>query len=163
MNYKRMIIAASALLACCCINVNAQEKAPPKGNDLILEQSFKSPPDSAKPYTWWHWVNGNVSKEGITKDLEAMKAVGLGGSVLFDCSVGIPAGPVKYNSKQDHQLRSFAIAEADRLGLDAGFNNASGWSSTGGPWVTPEHSMKMVAWSETTVGAGDSDSDHMAL
>jgi len=120
-----------------------------------LEESFKSPPDSAKPYTWWHWVNGNVSKEGITKDLESMKAVGLGGFVLFDASVGIPGGPVKYNSKQDHQLRSFAIAEADRLGLDAGMNNASGWSSTGGPWVTPEHSMKMVGWSETTVRAGD--------
>jgi len=120
-----------------------------------LEKSFKSPPDSAKPYTWWHWVNGNVSKKGITKDLEAMKAVGLGGFVLFDASVGIPGGPVKYNSTQDHQLRSFAIAEADRLGLDAGMNNASGWSSTGGPWVTPEHSMKRVVWSETTVRAGD--------
>jgi len=120
-----------------------------------LEEFFRTPPDSARPYTWWHWVNGNVSKEGITKDLESMKAVGLGGFVLFDCSVGIPPGPVKYNSTQDHQLRSFAIAEADRLGLDAGFNNASGWSSTGGPWVTPEHSMKMVCWSETTVRAGD--------
>ncbi|MGB0259733.1 MAG: glycosyl hydrolase, partial [Coraliomargarita sp.] len=98
-----------------------------------LEESFLAPPDSARPYTWWHWVNGNVSKEGITKDLECMKSVGLGGFVLFDCSVGIPAGPVAYNSKQDHQLRAFAIAEADRLGLDAGMNNASGWSSTGGP------------------------------
>ncbi len=120
-----------------------------------LEESFLAPPDSARPYTWWHWVNGNVSREGITKDLECMKAVGLGGFVLFDCSVGIPAGPVTYNSAQDHHLRSFAISEAERLGLDAGMNNASGWSSTGGPWVTPEHSMKMVAWSETTVRAGD--------
>ena len=76
-----------------------------------LEESFKSPPDSAKPYTWWHWVSSNVSKEGITKDLESMKAVGLGGFVLFDAAVGgIPGGPVKYNSKEDHQLRSFAIA-----------------------------------------------------
>ena len=120
-----------------------------------LEQSFQSPPKSARPYTWWHWVNGNVSKQGITKDLEAMKAVGIGGFVLFDGSVGIPAGPVVFNSEEDHQLRSFAIAEADRLGLDAGFNNASGWSSTGGPWVPPEQSMKMLVWSETTVRAGD--------
>ena len=120
-----------------------------------LEQSFQSPPESARPYTWWHWVNGNVSQEGITKDLEAMKAVGIGGFVLFDGSVGIPVGPVTFNSKAEHQLRSFAIAEADRLGLDAGFNNASGWSSTGGPWVSPENSMKMLVWSETQRGAGD--------
>ena len=53
-----------------------------------LEESFKSPPDSAKPYTWWHWVSNNASKEGITKDLEAMKAVGLGGFTLFDAAVG---------------------------------------------------------------------------
>ncbi|MBK1879648.1 glycosyl hydrolase [Pelagicoccus mobilis] len=123
-----------------------------------LEQLFRSPPDSARPYTWWHWVNGNVSKEGITKDLEAMKAVGIGGFVLFDASVGIPVGPVAYNSKEEHQLRSFAVAEAERLGLDAGFNNASGWSSTGGPWVPPEHSMKMVVWSEATIRAGDAES-----
>jgi hypothetical protein len=114
-----------------------------------LKESFMNPPDSAKPHTWWHWVNGNVSRPGITKDLEAMKAVGIGGFVLFDASVLIPAGPVGFHTEKDHELRSFAIAEADRLGLEAGFNNASGWSSTGGPWVTPEHSMKMLAWSET--------------
>jgi len=120
-----------------------------------LESGFKSPPDSSRPYTWWHWVNGNVSKEGISKDLEAMKAVGIGGFVLFDGSVGIPVGPIVYNSEEEHQLRSFAVAEADRLGLDSGFNNASGWSSTGGPWVPPEQSMKMLVWSETPRGAGD--------
>jgi len=114
-----------------------------------LKESFMNPPDSAKPHTWWHWVNGNVSRPGITKDLEAMKAVGIGGFILFDASVLIPAGPVGFNTEKDHELRSFAIAEADRLGLEAGFNNASGWSSTGGPWVTPEHSMKMLVWSET--------------
>lgn len=155
MNYKRMIVSASALMVCCCVNANAQEKAPPKGNDLILEQSFKSPPESARPYTWWHWVSGNVSKSGITKDLEAMKEVGIGGFVLFDGSVGIPSGPVIFNSKEDQQLRSFAIAESARLGLDAGFNNASGWSSTGGPWVTPEQSMKVLVFSEAKRHAGD--------
>lgn len=118
-----------------------------------FRKRFIDPPDSAKPHTWWHWVNGNVSRSGITKDLEAMKAVGIGGFVLFDASVLIPAGPVGFNTKQDHELRSFALAEANRLGLEAGFNNSSGWSSTGGPWVTPEHSMKMLVWSETPLSA----------
>jgi len=120
-----------------------------------IEQSFKSPPESARPYTWWHWLNGNVSKEGITKDLQAMKAVGLAGFQLFDASVGIPPGPVVHNSAAFHQMVTFAFSEADRLGLKAGFNNCSGWSSSGGPWITPETSMKILVWSETQRSASD--------
>jgi len=123
-----------------------------------IEQSFKSPPESARPYTWWHWVNGNVSKEGITKDLQAMKAVGLGGFQLFDASVGMPPGPVLHNSSEFHEMAAFAFSEADRLGLKAGFNNCSGWSSSGGPWITPEKSMKILVWSETQRSASDLES-----
>lgn len=121
-----------------------------------LETGFKTPPDSAKPHTWWHWLNGNVTKSGITKDLEAMKAVGLGGFQQFDAGM-LAAGPVKYNSPHFHELMSFVFSEADRLGLDAGFHNASGWSSTGGPWITPENSMKTLVWSETSVRSGDTN------
>jgi len=120
-----------------------------------IEQSFKSPPESARPYTWWHWLNGNVSKEGITKDLEAMKAVGLAGFQLFDASVGIPPGPIVHNSSEFHEMVAFAFSEADRLGLKAGFNNSSGWSSSGGPWITPSKSMKILVWSETARSASD--------
>jgi len=102
------------------------------GSADALKEGFMNPPDSARPHTWWHWVNGNVSQKGITKDLEAMKAVGIGGFVLFDGSVLIPPGPVGFNTEKEHDLRSFALAEANRLGLEAGFNNSSGWSSTGG-------------------------------
>jgi len=120
-----------------------------------LEQAFQSPPESARPHTWWHWVNGNVSKQGITKDLESMKAVGIGGFQLFDASVGVPPGPVLHNSPEFHELATFAFTEADRLGLKAGFNNSSGWSSSGGPWITPERSMRMMVWSETQRSASD--------
>jgi len=119
-----------------------------------LEAGFQNPPDSAKPHTWWHWVNGNVTKEGIAKDLAAMKAVGLGGFQQFDAGLNVPAGPATYNSPQYHELMKFMFAEADRLGLDAGFENASGWSSTGGPWITPENSMKTLVWTEVSVPAG---------
>lgn len=144
----KLHLLAAVFLLCLVFSVSA-------GPVDTLKEGFMNPPDSAKPYTWWHWVNGNVSQSGITKDLEAMKAVGIGGFVLFDASVLIPPGPVVFNSEKDHELRSFAIAEADRLGLEAGFNNSSGWSSTGGPWVTPEHSMKMLVWSETRLKADD--------
>ena len=66
--------------------------------DDPLAAGFRNPPESAKPHTWWHWMNGNVTKEGITADLEAMKRVGIGGAQIFVADCDIPAGPVKFMS-----------------------------------------------------------------
>ena len=57
-----------------------------------LESGWLNPPESAKPETWWQWMNGNISKEGITADLEAMKQIGLGGAAIVNTSCGIPVG-----------------------------------------------------------------------
>src|ERR1041385_621287 len=65
-----------------------------------LQESFINPPESSKAYTWWHWMNGNVTKEGITLDLESMKRVGIGGFQNFDVGQDIPKGPVVYGSPQ---------------------------------------------------------------
>lgn len=119
-----------------------------------LDAGFRSPPASAKPHTWWHWMNGNVSKPGITADLEAMKAAGLGGAQIFNPSEGIPEGPVKYNSPEWRGLVKFAAEEADRLGIELCFHNCAGWSSSGGPWVTPENAMQKVVVSEVKVKGG---------
>ena len=59
-----------------------------------LADRFRTPPDDARPQVWWHWMNGNVTKEGITADLEAMAAIGIGGAHIFDVRIGIPKGPV---------------------------------------------------------------------
>lgn len=120
-----------------------------------IEKDFKNPPPSAKPHTWWHWMDGNVSKEGITKDLESFKKVGIGGFQLFDISWAIPHGGVAYHSEAYHECVAYAVAEAERLGLEMAMNGSSGWSSTGGPWVTPEQSMKMLIWSEQEIEPGD--------
>src|SRR5580698_11292117 len=85
--------------------------------DDSLEAGFKAPPDSARPQTWWHWMNGNVTKEGITADLEAMKQIGLGGAEIFNADCGIPPGPVRFNSPEWHEMFTHAVHEADRLGL----------------------------------------------
>ena len=63
-----------------------------------LEANFKNPPEAAKPKTWMHALSGNMSKEGLSKDLEAIEKVGLGGVLLFNVSEKIPAGKIKYNS-----------------------------------------------------------------
>ncbi len=116
-----------------------------------LEDSFRRPPVSSRPRTFWHWMNGNVTRAGITLDLEAMKRAGLGGALIFDGGAYLPAGPVKYLSEPWREMIRHAVREADRLGLVGGMHNGPGWSSTGGPWVTPERSMQQLVWSEATV------------
>jgi hypothetical protein len=118
---------------------------------LALEQGFRNPPDSAKPWTWWHWMNGNITKVGITRDLEAMKQVGLGGAEIFDVTDGILPGPVKYMSPEWREMVTHAVQEANRLGLELCIHNCAGWSSSGGPWNTPEHAMQMVVFTEQHV------------
>ncbi len=119
-----------------------------------LAAGFQSPPESAKPHTWWHWMNGNISKPGITADLEAMKRVGLGGAHLAMVGAAIPQGPVAYDSPEMIDDIRFAIHEATRLDMDLCMFNCPGWSSSGGPWITPDQSMKVLAYTETTAGGG---------
>jgi len=116
-----------------------------------LEKGFAQPPDSAKPHVWWHWMNGNVTKDGITADLEAMKRAGIGGAQIFNVGSGIPAGPVAFFTPEWRGMMKHAAKEADRLGLKLGLHNCAGWSSSGGPWNTPENAMRQLTLSETGV------------
>ena len=121
--------------------------------DDLLE-GFRHPPADARPQTWWHWMNGNISREGITADLEAMQRIGLGGAQIFNATQGEAPGPVKVLSPEWYSLVKHAIAEADRLGLQITMHNCMGWSESGGPWVTPADAMQRVVWSETRVHGG---------
>ena len=109
-----------------------------------LVEGFRAPPQEARAHTWWHWMNGNVTKAGITADLEAMKRVGLGGVQVFDAGLALPPGPVAFGTPAWADQLAFAAQEAERLGLSFGVANCSGWTSSGGPWITPELGMKFV-------------------
>jgi hypothetical protein len=125
---------------------------PPSGAEL--EQGFASPPDAARPRAWWHWMNGNVTKEGITADLEWMKRVGIGGFQMFDGNLGTPQlieDRLVWMAPEWKDAFRHAAAEADRLGLEMAMAASGGWSETGGPWVKPEQAMKKLVWSETRV------------
>ncbi len=114
-----------------------------------LENDFHNPPDSAKPQTWWHWMNGNITKEGITADLEAMKQIGLGGATIVNVDCGIPRGNVPFMSVAWREDFKFAVQEANRLGLKLCVENCAGWSSSGGPWNTVTNAMQRLTSSET--------------
>lgn len=119
-----------------------------------LDTGFRNPPASARPYTWWHWMDGNVTKEGITADLEDMARVGLGGFHLFDGGLDTPdtgLKPVTYRSPGWIEMIRHTMTECKRLGLEFGIHGAAGWSLAGGTWVTPAQSMRKLVWSETAV------------
>jgi len=129
--------------------------APAQGpSDDPLVNGFKNPPDSAKPRVWWHWMNGNITKEGITADLEWMKRVDIAGMQMFDGNLGTPQFVDKrlvWMTPEWKDAFRHAGAEADRLGLEMSMAASGGWSETAGPWVKPEEAMKKVVWSETQV------------
>jgi len=122
-----------------------------------LKAEFSTPPKSAQPRTWFHVMSGNMTEAGITKDLEAIKSVGIGGVLLFNVTQGIPIGPVKFNSPEHIELIRHMAKETERLGLSFGVHNCDGWTSSGGPWITPDISMKKVVWSETYSTGGSVD------
>lgn len=119
-----------------------------------LAAGFESPPRTARPQTFWHWMNGNVTREGITLDLEAMAKIGVAGALIFDGSDYLPAGPANYLEPHWRELMTHAFKEGNRLGVDIGMSNAPGWSSSGGPWVTPAMSMQQLVWTEATAAGG---------
>lgn len=126
---------------------------------IPLEDGWNHPPRLARTRVWWWWLNGDNDKETITRDLEAMKANGLGGANLIDAGGDdqrgnrrVPHGP-DFGSRAWRELFTHTMAEADRLGLEMGFNIQSGWN-LGGPTVTVEESSKRVSFSRTTVNGG---------
>jgi len=119
----------------------------------LSHELFLNPPDNAKPRTWMHVMNQNLSEQGLEKDLQSLADVGIGGALIF--SIGIsPKGKVEFDSPEFHAILQQGIKKADHLGLAIGVHNCDGWTSSGGPWVTPPESMKQVVFSETVVDGG---------
>ena len=119
-----------------------------------LKAGFEDPPNSAHPRVWWHWMNGNITKEGIQLDLEWMHRVGLGGFQNFDASLGTPQvveHRLPYMTPEWKDTFLYATKLADQLGLEEAIAGSPGWSETGGPWVKPNEGMKKYVWSEIEV------------
>lgn len=125
------------------------------GTDLI--QNFQVPPNEAKPRVWWHWMNGNVTKNGIRKDLEWMHRTGIGGFQNFDANLFTPVVVEKklvFMEPDWKDAFKFTTELADSLNLEMAIAGSPGWSVTGGPWVEPKDGMKKYVWSEIVVEGG---------
>lgn len=114
-----------------------------------LESGFQSPPAHARPWVYWFPLDGNITREGITADLEAMSRVGIGGVLYMETQQGTPPGPAAFAGPLWRRLFQHATKEAARLGLEVRMNNDAGWCGSGGPWITPDLSMQKVVWTET--------------
>jgi alpha-L-rhamnosidase len=122
-----------------------------------LKSGFENPPESAKPRVWWHWMNGNITKEGIKLDEEWMHRAGLGGFHNFDASLftsQVVEKRLAYMTPEWKDAFKYATALANQLGFEEAIAGSPGWSETGGPWVPASQAMKKYVWSETRVEGG---------
>lgn len=122
-----------------------------------LYKGFVTPPNAAKPRVWWHWMNGNITKEGIQKDLDWMKRVGIGGFQNFDANLFTPVVVPKklvFMTPEWKDAFKFTAVLANKSGLEMAIAGSPGWSVTGGPWVEPKDGMKKYVWTETRVQGG---------
>jgi hypothetical protein len=147
----RKLIYAIMVLLLGVSTVIAQNQTDP------LKSGFENPPSGARPRVWWHWMNGNITKEGIKLDLEWMHRVGLGGFQNFDAALATPQVVEKrlvYMTPEWKDAFKSAIVLGDHLGMEMAIAGSPGWSESGGPWVQGSQAMKKYVWSETRVEGG---------
>lgn len=147
MSRKAAFLIGSSIVALALAAVACRPSPAPAAESLARE--FASPPASSRPWVYWFWLNGNITRQGITADLEAMKAAGIGGVLIMEVDQGAPQGPIAFDGPEWRELFAFVCAEAERLGLEVNMNNDAGWCGSGGPWIKPEHAAQKVVWTET--------------
>ena len=144
----KLVIYMAVMFPCFAL---AQDQADP------LWRGFQNPPNSSRPLVWWHWMNGNITREGIKLDLEWMHRVGLGGFQNFDVVHDTPQvvqNRLAYMTPEWKDAFKYAIALGDQFGMEMGVAGSPGWSESGGPWVPASQGMKKYVWSETLVEGG---------
>lgn len=140
---------AALLLACTAF-------AQPLLADELVD-GFRNPPQTARPRVWWHWMNGNITKDGIDKDLDWMARIGIGGVQNFDANLMTPQivkDRLIYMTDGWKDAFRHAVQVADQKGLEFAIASSPGWSETGGPWVKPEDAMKKLVWAQADLRGG---------
>jgi hypothetical protein len=147
------VLVSHAILTVSSIAGNNDKKAGATSDQLV--HGFIHPPDSIKPWVYWYWISDNISREGITRDLEAMARVGIGEALIGN--IGLDDGTfakVPALSEEWWQCIEHAIHEGKRVGVDIGLFNCPGWRQSGGPWVKSTEAMRYLVGSEVIVEGG---------
>jgi hypothetical protein len=150
-NASKTLLAAGLLIAAGLSAASAQNTSD------VLQSGFENPPESARPRVWWHWMNGNISQEGIKLDLGWMHRVGIAGFQNFDAALSTPQVVDKrlaYMTPEWKDAFRYATTLADQLGMEEAIAGSPGWSESGGPWVPASQGMKKYVWSATVVEGG---------
>lgn len=140
-------VALTGLLFICASHLSAGDP---------LAESFLRPPNDSRPETWFHLIGGNVSKPGLTADLQAIAGAKLSGIQLFHGSSKRPAWPgvepqIECLSSSWDDMILHTVDECERLGLNFSMQNCPGWAMSGGPWIKPENAMRHLVWSRMDV------------
>ena len=148
----QLILALLALLPAC------QQRSTPGVSPVSvttseLRASFVAPPDSVRPGVYWYFMDGNLSGEAMTADLEAMKEAGIGNVLFLEVNVGVPRGKVDFLSEEWQELFAHAMKECERLGITRTLGVGPGWSGSGGPWVEAGESMRHLVSSTLKVSS----------
>ena len=154
MNAPRCVVRLVTIIA---VSIFSAASLQAQASSDALRQGFENPPNGARPRVWWHWMNGNITKEGIKLDLEWMHRVGLGGFQNFDAALNTPKfvdQRLVYMTPEWKDAFKYATTLADQLGLEEAIAGSPGWSESGGPWVKPNQGMKKLVWSELRVEGG---------
>lgn len=151
LKFMRLLAFGLVAVTCCAVKIAAQN------SNETLKAGFENPPTSARPRVWWHWLNGNITQEGIKLDLEWMHRVGIAGYQNFDAALQTPQVVDKrlaYMTPEWKDAFKYALSLGDQFDMEIAIAGSPGWSETGGPWVPPAHAMKKYVWSETIVDGG---------
>ena len=140
----RVLLAGASVLMMGCATTDKRET------------EFITPPSSVQTGTYWYWIDGNVTKEGVEKDLEAMKAAGIDRAFMANIGgtgTGDPNAQyrVKFMSDEWWNITRAALKKATELGIDIGIFNSPGWSQSGGPWIKANQTMRYLNSSRTVV------------
>jgi hypothetical protein len=116
-----------------------------------LEETFRTPPDKARPGVYWYFMDGNMDREMMEVDLHSMHEAGLRKALFLEVNLGVPRGPVDFMSETWQDNFANAAKVADQLGIEIILGTGPGWAGSGGPWVKPEQSMQHLCASSVQI------------
>ena len=161
--FTSLILISTLIFAVSCTEKIVTAKVENGVKPSLLEKTFTNIPDTIQTSVYWYWMSDNISKEGVVKDLNAMKSQGINRAFIGNIGYqSTPYGKVKLFSAEWWDILHTALKTATALNIEIGIFNSPGWSQSGGPWIKPQQSMRYLTSSETVVKGGQKVSIRLA-